>query len=448
MGQGKTRQLYNLWAVYASVPPATGFLYTDYLGEGHNNPELSLFDTNLLQQIDRVNSFNYSFNVDRTNLTQLGKRDLIDNVIVNRPSVQVGFDYWMIDVKNESRLGFAVNYPDVWGNPISNEEICFIRNFTGQQTDYRNLFVAVSPDNGDLRNRINDRFSPFYGEKELNPSGLFVYGFGNCYINSYQVNLSVGNIPRASVGYICDNVMGFLSGSGVSTPAVLPKSGNIVPDVKFTIPPLDSSPNPIVILPGDITIKLGNTPATGFSVTELSDVLFGVSSSGIPIQSFSMSVDLPREDLRSIGYVLPVDRRINFPVFAKINLSSLIGDSHTGSLIDILNENKSHDLLITMYNPGCGSNKDIAIQYKIKNAKLENVNYDYNLTNNLVGNFSFTAEIDVNNPSKGIFISGAANNIYPEFPFNYLLLGTDQTGFLQTPQYNVLITSQNFISPV
>lgn len=433
------RQIHNIWGVYASEPPATGFCYSNYVDEKHNNSQLGFFDNNLLHQIDRIQNFNYNFSIERDNLKQLGTRGLVGRPIVNRPSIQVNFDYLMVGVRNENRLGFIVNYNDVTGRPILDREICCFSNFTGQDTDYRNLFVAVSPDQEDLANRIKDIENP---NADIHPSGLFVFAFGNCYLNSYKINVSVGQFPVASVGYICDNVMAYSSGSGVNIPAVLPKTGTLMPNVNFTIPRNISIPSPSVIRPKDIYLQIFNT---GFSDMPLG-ALFGVSSSGMPIQSFDMSINLERQDLRSVGYVLPIDRRLNFPIMAELNFSSIIGDNYSGNLIDILNKNQDYALLINMYNPSCNSTgKEIAIQYKINNSKFNGATYNYGINNNLIGTFAFSAEIDIST-EKGLFISGSLN--IPDtdsYLNNFLLLGNNYTGFLFIENNDLLIVSENTI---
>lgn len=543
------RQIYNIFGLYAGRSPATGYHYFNYNNEPKNDSNLTIFDFNGLGQIDRVQSFNYGFQTSHTNLSHLGKRDLINRIIVNRPSVQVNFNYLMAGVRNEHRLGMIANFPDAAGEPTYDSEICCFKNFTGFQTDPRNLFLAIAPDNLDLNNRITDNITP----STLDPSTLFVFGFGNCYMNSYSIRASVGALPEASIGYICDNVQGYSSGSGCNIPAVYPKSGNIVTGPKFTIPHSRTVTSPSVILPKDITLQItqdslvntydyiylwnvqtslynkielsgavsnetlvisngigspasnsysgmylqnvtdnsynqlytsgadGNqnllvysgitnpasnyfsylylknvstnnytklntsgifsgenividpsSLATGIIVSYPTNAYFGVNSSGAPIQSFDMSIQLDREDLRSIGYVLPIDRRINFPIFADINLSTIVDNNTSDNLVDKLHENETYDLLINMYNPGCSrlSTREIAIQYKIKNAKFTKTEYSYNIGNNLVANFGFQAEIDVDNPSKGLFISGLYNADFPEYPYNYLVVENNRTGFL------------------
>ena len=430
----KTRQIYNIWSLNVSEAPATGFSYSDYNNIRHNRSDLTVFDNNLVYPIERVNSFQYSLDIQRDNVAQLGSRDLIRRPIVNRPFISCSFGYYLVDIRNEKSLGFVVNYPDMTGTPILSEEICCLRNFTGAETDSRNLYLAINPSsNEDINNRISN---PFVSGANISASGLYVMGFGNAYLTSYSVSASVGSFPQASVNYICNNILVTSSGSGARIPAVYPKSGNLVNDATFVIPRSETNSRLSVVRPKDIMIQILDT---GFA--ETNDGFFAISSSGIAAQSFDMKLTLNRDDMRSIGYVMPLDRRINFPIFADIGLSVIVGDNKTVNLSDIVRQDNTYNLLISMYNNNCITNitgKTMAIQYKINNACLNRVSYSYDINSKLLANFNFTSEIDMTR-QKGLFISGTLNIPTPDFPYDFLLLESNKTGFLFTEDDNLLI---------
>src|ERR1041384_8053833 len=152
----RNRQIYNIWGLFAGSAPSYSGEMSDYNNEKFSSRSLTIFDNNLLQQIERVNSFNYQFDVEQTNISQLGTRSLVNRIVLNRPSIAFGFNYSLVDLRNEKAIGFVVNYPDITGNPIQNQEICCIKSFTGALTDSRNLYLAISPDNLDLNERLSD----------------------------------------------------------------------------------------------------------------------------------------------------------------------------------------------------------------------------------------------------------------------------------------------------
>ncbi len=560
------REVYNIFGVYAGSSPATGYHFEDYNQIPHNNSNLTIFDSNRIKPLDRIFNLEYGFSIDRQNITQLGTRGLTKRVIVTRPDIQLNFDYYIAGVRNENNLGLNVNYLDVENNPIYTEDICAFKNLTGYDTDGRNIFVAICPDDNDLNNRI---YSINSGG-DIRPQDLFVYGFGNCYLNSYRVQAAIGTIPQASVSYICDNMMAYSSGSGANVPAVLPKTGELVPNVKFVIPPQITVPTPSVIRNSDIEVSIlqssevfaststelylfnistnlynkiyisgnednenivienGQSLSTGaqsgiysgiflyntttndfnqiissgangtqnlivysgitggfpnavpifpylllqnitnnqtvqlnttgnynnenviiydttgsvgslFNTTYPIDATFGTNTQNIPIQSFNLSVDLQREDLRTIGYVLPLDRKLNFPIFVSFDFSTIVGENQTGNLPNFLRQDKDYDFLVNMYNHTCDTGREVGIQYKIMGAKLENINYGISTTNKLIANFAFLAEIDIENQQNNLFISGLLNEPFPEFPYDFLRLETNKTGFLLTEDNNLIV---------
>lgn len=564
----RSRQIHNLWSFSAGPAPATGFHFSDYNNNLINNPNLTIFDKNLVKQLDRIQSVDYSVNVERLDLKQLGVRDLIDRPIINKPTIDLSFNYLIAGVRNEDRLGFIINHMDISGVPIYNQDTCFLNNFTGQNTDYRNLFVAIAPDNEDINERVSDQFTAIgQNSGTLEPKDLFVFGFGNCYFNSYSIRASVGTFPDATISYVCENMMAYSSGSGVNIPSILPKSGNLVSGVYLTIPRPESIRDVSVIRPSDIMVSINseapedtfdyiylyNTQSTGYNKIQISgdighetllmysgisnpsinyfneiyiknltdnsynlvkssgsntnlhllvhsginanindlnvfgaltlrnisnNIYYEINTTGIfnhenvvifpnnninyinlqttyptfgindlAIQSFDLSVNLERQNLQSIGYVLPVDRRFNFPVFADFNFSTLVSDNQSGNFIEMLNTNSSYNILVNMYNPCCGrmTGAELAIQYKLKPSKLTKIFYSYNLFNNLVANFSFSTEIDANNTQKGLFISGLLDNtsIIPDdnYIYYYLLLESGKTGFFLTEDNDLLIVN-------
>jgi hypothetical protein len=436
------RQIHNIWSVCVGPSPATGYHYSDYNNVGHNNSQLTLFDNNLVLPLDRINNFQYRLDISRENITQLGTRGLVDRKIVNRPQVQLNFGYWIAGVRNESRLGFVVNYPDPTGALFLSQETCCISNFTGRNTDYRNIFVAVSPIEMDVNSNVSNQFSAQSNRNDpLSPSGLLVFAFGDCYLTSYSINASVGQIPQATVSYVGDNIMVYNSGSGVNIPAVDPKSGNLINNINFTIPRTDSFKSPAILRPSDITLHIQENNIDSPSG------LLGISSMGMSIQSLDVKMNLDREDLRSIGYILPIDRRVNFPVLVDVSISNTIDNNISGNLSQILKDNKTYDLLVNMYNPACPntSGNPIGMQLKIHNAKYVSTAYRYGLNNNLIGDFSFTAEIDVNNAAKGFFISGQWNTPPGDFPFNFVVSQSNFTGFVFTPDNYLIIVNSNTV---
>jgi hypothetical protein len=426
------RQIHNLWSVGIGPSPCTGYHYSNYQGEKHNNPNLTKFDSNLIKPLNRIQSFSYDFNVGRENLMQLGQSQLVRRFNLNQPTIDLSLSYYLDGVGNERNIGLDVNYTDFSGVYVENESVVEVyspkynsnqflfTNFTGDNNDSKNLFVTISPDSEDINNRILDSST----SGVIHPKDCQVIGFGNCYLNSYSFGYSVGAIPMASVGFVADNMLIHSSGSGVNIPAIHPKSGNLMPNVYFTCPRSQTLKDPTVLSSSELTLTFDN--ATGD--------LFGIFDNGIPIRSFNVSIDIPRDELKSIGYRGTINRKALWPIFAQISCEAILSGYNEDSLNHILSSNTGYNISLSCYNQ-CGT--ETQIQYNIIGAKFEGMGESRNIGGSLATSFGYSVEID---PyiSNGIFISGKLNNQY-EPMIQCLLLGPNKTGFLFLENNNLLL---------
>ena len=61
-----------------------------------------------VQQIERVQSANFSYTINRQDINQFGDLSRIDSVIMDAPTVSTDFSYYLTDGFNERLLGFYV----------------------------------------------------------------------------------------------------------------------------------------------------------------------------------------------------------------------------------------------------------------------------------------------------------------------------------------------------
>ena len=59
------------------------------------------------EQLQRVQSANYSFNISRQDINQYGQLGRLDSLIMEAPSVSLDFSYFLGDGFNEQALGFG-----------------------------------------------------------------------------------------------------------------------------------------------------------------------------------------------------------------------------------------------------------------------------------------------------------------------------------------------------
>lgn len=446
----RTNVIYQTENLFIGPAPSSGYTLISHDGILNNN-YTDLFDNyNLLKPLNRVQSAGYSFNVEYTEVKQLGKRGTVYNPLINSPSVNLSFDYLQNSVLNELRLGFNVNYyqdisltnyySDNFGQSLISGLID--RKLEQRQTapywpmstrDKRNIYITVGPKGADVNEST-------YGVGTLQNPGRCVYAFGDSYLTSYTTRGSVGSFPTTAASFICENLEIYSSGSGMNNPALNPQTREYANTNKFIIPTTSDGNNQVTaLLPGDINLTISALPhrtgmlalyGTGYSNgAAFSDVLdLGVKFSDIKAQSYDIGMNLNRSSLYSLGYKLPVDRPIVFPVYATLNTSFIVGDNQTGSLRNLFNKNLDYNIKIAINNPVGYSRGGIGIQYDFLRAKLVGYNDSLSIGPSKIVSMDYITELDPDDLSKGLFMSGSINIDIASG--GYLLKLNDGTHFL------------------
>jgi len=65
------------------------------------------------EQLNRVQSANYSFTINRQDVNQFGDLARIDSLVLDPPTVSLDFSYYLTDGFNERALGFFVQHTGV-----------------------------------------------------------------------------------------------------------------------------------------------------------------------------------------------------------------------------------------------------------------------------------------------------------------------------------------------
>jgi hypothetical protein len=360
-------------------------------------------------QLERVQSANYSFNINRQDVNQYGTLARIGTEIIEPPTVSADFSYYLTDGYNEKAMNFLTqtgtstagsgNFPS--GHMVGG---------SGQ-----NLFILTVPEGEDADDVDAGEISP-----GTQPNALQVVGIGNCYISDYTVDLAVGSLPTVSVTLEGSNVVSdtTVSGNsvtgftGIETPAVNQESGT---DLGFFVqlPYAKSGTADMVALrPADVTVSLGTLEDDSMVVIDGSDEAH--------IQSCSISLPLSRTPLNRLGSKFAYARTVDFPIAATMSINAIVNEQKALNLADRLDAFDQKEISVTIQNPngpnyngtevlntiaGGTTTGTAAMEYKFKGASLDNTSISSSIGANKSVDLTFSTEIGgVNDTDHGIFV--------------------------------------------
>lgn len=458
----RNRIIYNTEGIYIGPSPSSGYHFMNYIGQLHNSGQDTAytrnvaldyygrgdaFDSqfykfytpdspvgavvynqqvmdiniptykrsyNLIQKLDRIQSYSWDINFQRTNISQLNKAGTIAEPLISNPVVTLNFNYLINGIRNEHRMGMNVNFPmfhypfdgqpyysgnkffmfsgmvegkniDARGGHIRGEG-WDISKFSGKaypvyegETWPKTGLVPFDVNSGDQRAsryyiQDNAPIYPFgYRDKHnffinIAPEGVDE-GSGIFYEETAQTpfNTSMMNHRNAAdnqviaigdcqmVSYSCGASVGSFAEASVSYVGnnisfLNSASGENIPSVW----PKDGE-----LMTGKFSIP-ESFRHNGISVLRNGDITLNIEASnlgqkitGINIQSYSFSINLERSELKSLGYQFPINRPINFPIFMQGQFTAVTNDYDTGSYIDLIRTDKVLNLDINVNNPNC-----------------------------------------------------------------------------------------------
>jgi hypothetical protein len=95
-----------------------------------------------------------------------------------------------------------------------------------------------------------------------------------------------------------------------------------------------------------------------------------------------------------------------------MTVDALVADLNAGSLNDLVNCDEAYDLQVNLLRPtNCAgaSNKDIFVQYRLKNAKVNAQSFSSDIGSNKSVTFEFSSQIGgPNQANQGLYMSGIA----------------------------------------
>lgn len=381
----RNRIIYQSEALYAGPSPATGSHFlAETLGDNGNGP----IQSGLVKQLQRVQTANYSFTVDRQDVNQFGQLAAIDRVILTSPTVSLDFSYLLANLSNEKILGFTIH------SGAAANEVSAISGILNGVEDERNYFIRTVPEGNDAVN-----FTTTGGTTDATKVG--VIGIGNGFITSYSTEGSVGNFPTVTVNVEGLN-MAFQQGiTGNIIPAINPVDGTEITGKKYVLP---------------VAVQSVAAETSGISTLRPGDIqldLPGVTgAAGLNIQSYTLSFDLARTPIERLGSKFAFARSVDFPLTVTLSVDAQVTDFNQGTLAQIVSGDSSifYTPQITINSPTGASNTPV-LKYTLKRAKLDSQEFSSDIGANKTVTLTFSSQVggpqDKNN---GLFISGASGS--------------------------------------
>jgi hypothetical protein len=436
----RARVIYQSEALYAGTVDATAPHFT-VTGKGYRTQAEADADgggdvRTGIMQLRRVQSANYSFSVNRQDVNQFGQLARIDSVSIEPPTVTLDFSYYLTNGINEKLLGFNVSGDS---SALSNE-LLLGKTASAESPVGKNFFILTTPESSDaVKNNSAE------SEKS-------VIALGNGFVSNYSIEAAVGGMPTASVTIDGLNLRSYTGTQNLVTPAVDTKYGTPIDDTFFSLPDAISGKGESTIgddliwgsaddytnysgniegfgdegisclRPGDISMSLGTDGRAGLfenlpddqralaTTSEVDDAVLQGNSGSAHIQSFSIDVPVSRSTIQRLGNPYGYAKVTDFPVNISVSVSAILSDLKEGNVADLLFEQESHDLVFTMREPTQSGLGPVAMQYKIKGARLEGESFSSSIGDNKSVDLTFTAQVGgPEDELNGIFIYGSRN---------------------------------------
>jgi hypothetical protein len=334
-------------------------------------------DSQTADQIKRVQSANYSFDISRQDVNQYGQLARIDSIILDPPTVSLDFNYYVTDGTNEEALGFTVTEPAA-------TQINFLSGLIADQTNpqEKNYFIATAPAGNDAVGFAS-------------PATRTFIGIGNGVVASYSVDASVGDLPTASMTVEASNMA---MKSGTAPLVTINKAdGTIAQTVATTIPTGVSGAGASALRPGDVIVTI--TGGVGVNL----------DSNNFKATSASVSFDLAREDINKLGSKFAFAKEIDFPVTCTFTCDGIVADVDSTTLSGlnqvVADDTTTYDLSMQINGPAGFS----GIKYTLKGAKLDSQSFSSSIGDNKTSSFTFSAQLGgPQDTGNGLFVNRVA----------------------------------------
>jgi hypothetical protein len=393
----RNRVIYQSQALFIA-PSSTGCQVS---GTGVASPNFAPYNSgglvggaSLLKKLDRVQSCNFNFTINRQDINEFGKLARLDSIVMESPTVGLDFSYYVTDGLNERLMGFNMfSTGDATNTNAAGQSI------SGLLSDLQgnNYYILTVQEGEDVVG----------SDSSTTPANTnTIVGIGNGFISEYSFDASVGAIPTASVtveafNIKADSLVGQANGVITGTsPAIDILSS---PAVKFT------GTGNAYMLSGAFTTGVSNVTALRpgdivLSLTNPDGMIDVNGANSAHIQSFQFTIPLSRTILQRLGNTFGFARVINVPINMDVTVSAIVNELKTMNLFDKLTTGTKTNFTIQL-NDYNGGGK---VRYGISGALLSSETYSENLGDNQTVDLTFNLQLGgANDTENGVFMSGS-----------------------------------------
>lgn len=373
----------------------------------------------LLKKLDRVQSCNFNFTINRQDINEFGRLSRLDSIVMESPTVGLDFSYYVTDGLNERLLGFNIT-----GGTNNTAVVNNAQSVSGLLADLEgnNYYILTVQEGEDV-----------VGSASSTPpvNSNTVVGIGNGFISEYSFEASVGAIPTATVTVEGFNIK---ADAGV---------GNAAGAITGTSPAIDINSSPATKLtslatayalsgafttgtstvtalrPGDIVLNLPSTTETVGGFSELD------GGGSAHIQSFSFTLPLTRTVLQRLGNTFGFARVVDVPINMDVTISAIVSELQSKNIFDNLCSAEKQNMQILLKD--CNSvNK---LWFGISGAIFQSESYSETLGDNQTVDITYTVQLGgANDIENGLFMSGSFTS--DSIINNFFKLGTAKTGIV------------------
>lgn len=414
--------------IVVSTPALSSGDYGDLISSDNLNSASGKFQ--ILRRIDRVQSFDYSFNLPREEVGILGKSVSIERPILAPPEINLNFSYLLRGIQNEKRIGLNVAAQDSTQIPL------LIQDFLdpSRMKDRRNIYLLINNQNEfDIREyEKNETLESgfLYSESYLTliDSGLGedyvtslsgasfliennkaknfgMLTFQNAYLQKLSLEASVGSLAKVDVSYVADNVI-YKTGAGRGLiPCLDTSNGSISYDQNYYLIPktwkeegLDPYWNQ-TFGPGDIQVEIIREDNPKKDRTIL-DYGFETSDLNSPIGSYGVPDG-------HATFAITGESYIGQSGLAIINNSSFFGVSFGGVYLPLLPQVKGRKYTISFWAKSYVGNGGITVSFQNEDSASNNLSFSTQITSE----WSFFSNTQYINAEKNsLYIWGTTAN--------------------------------------